>query len=159
MLRCDEIALASAGNVGCGKSAVAESFGCEMSETLDLPVYLYRLKVERTRERERARGHGQRSSAMPSPTSSSQCPYSLGRGGSGEEPQGEKAHHPPGVDPFSWTRVAEISCHGLWVGVILLELDRRMHAEGAAASLAVAEDLRCSKIALASWTRFSIGAG
>ncbi len=34
-----------AGDVGAGKSALAESFGCEMSETLDLPVYLYRLKL------------------------------------------------------------------------------------------------------------------
>jgi AAA+ superfamily predicted ATPase len=40
-----------AGDVGSGKSALAESFGCEMSDTLDLPVYLYRLKLS-------ARGSG-----------------------------------------------------------------------------------------------------
>jgi AAA+ superfamily predicted ATPase len=34
-----------AGDVGAGKTALAESFGCEMSETLDLPVYLHRLKL------------------------------------------------------------------------------------------------------------------
>ena len=34
-----------AGEVGCGKSALAESFGCEMADTLDLPVHLYRLKL------------------------------------------------------------------------------------------------------------------
>ena len=40
-----------AGDVGSGKSALAESFGCQMSETLDLPVFLYRLKLS-------ARGSG-----------------------------------------------------------------------------------------------------
>jgi AAA+ superfamily predicted ATPase len=34
-----------AGDVGCGKSALAESFGCDLAESLDLPVYLYRLKL------------------------------------------------------------------------------------------------------------------
>jgi AAA+ superfamily predicted ATPase len=34
-----------AGDVGCGKSALAESFGCDLAELLDLPVYLYRLKL------------------------------------------------------------------------------------------------------------------
>jgi AAA+ superfamily predicted ATPase len=34
-----------AGDVGCGKSALAESFGCDLAEELDLPVYLYRLKL------------------------------------------------------------------------------------------------------------------
>jgi AAA+ superfamily predicted ATPase len=34
-----------AGDVGCGKSALAESFGCDLAEALDLPVYLYRLKL------------------------------------------------------------------------------------------------------------------
>ena len=34
-----------AGDVGCGKSALAESFGCDLAETLDLPVFLYRLKL------------------------------------------------------------------------------------------------------------------
>ncbi|WP_208761462.1 AAA family ATPase [Microbispora hainanensis] len=34
-----------AGDVGSGKSALAESFGCDLSEQLDLPVYLYRLKL------------------------------------------------------------------------------------------------------------------
>ena len=34
-----------AGDVGCGKSALAESFGCELAESLDLPVFLYRLKL------------------------------------------------------------------------------------------------------------------
>jgi AAA+ superfamily predicted ATPase len=34
-----------AGDVGCGKSALAESFGCDLADELDLPVYLYRLKL------------------------------------------------------------------------------------------------------------------
>ena len=33
------------GDVGCGKSALAESFGCDLAETLNLPVFLYRLKL------------------------------------------------------------------------------------------------------------------
>lgn len=40
-----------AGDVGTGKSALAESFGCDLAETLGLPVYLYRLKLS-------ARGSG-----------------------------------------------------------------------------------------------------
>jgi AAA+ superfamily predicted ATPase len=40
-----------AGDVGAGKTALAESFGCDLAETLDLPVYLYRLKLS-------ARGSG-----------------------------------------------------------------------------------------------------
>lgn len=40
-----------AGDVGSGKSALAESFGCDLAEELDLPVYLYRLKLS-------ARGSG-----------------------------------------------------------------------------------------------------
>lgn len=34
-----------AGDVGSGKSALAESFGCDLAEFLDLPVMLYRLKL------------------------------------------------------------------------------------------------------------------
>jgi len=34
-----------AGDVGAGKSALAESFGCDLSDVLNLPVYLYRLKL------------------------------------------------------------------------------------------------------------------
>jgi AAA+ superfamily predicted ATPase len=34
-----------AGDVGAGKSALAESFGCDLAEFLDLPVFLYRLKL------------------------------------------------------------------------------------------------------------------
>ncbi len=34
-----------AGDVGAGKTALAESFGCAMADTLDVPVYLYRLKL------------------------------------------------------------------------------------------------------------------
>jgi AAA+ superfamily predicted ATPase len=34
-----------AGDVGSGKSALAESFGCDLAEHLNLPVYLYRLKL------------------------------------------------------------------------------------------------------------------
>lgn len=34
-----------AGDVGAGKSALAESFGCDLADLLDLPVYLYRLKL------------------------------------------------------------------------------------------------------------------
>ncbi len=34
-----------AGDVGTGKTALAESFGCELADTLDVPVYLYRLKL------------------------------------------------------------------------------------------------------------------
>lgn len=34
-----------AGDVGSGKTALAESFGCEMADALDVPVYLYRLKL------------------------------------------------------------------------------------------------------------------
>lgn len=34
-----------AGDVGCGKSALAESFGCDLADELDLPVFLYRLKL------------------------------------------------------------------------------------------------------------------
>jgi SpoVK/Ycf46/Vps4 family AAA+-type ATPase len=34
-----------AGDVGCGKTALAESFGCDLADTLDLPVFLYRLKL------------------------------------------------------------------------------------------------------------------
>jgi AAA+ superfamily predicted ATPase len=34
-----------AGDVGCGKSALAESFGCDLADSLDLPVFLYRLKL------------------------------------------------------------------------------------------------------------------
>jgi AAA+ superfamily predicted ATPase len=33
------------GDVGCGKSALAESFGCDLADHLDLPVFLYRLKL------------------------------------------------------------------------------------------------------------------
>lgn len=34
-----------AGDVGSGKTALAESFGCDLAERLDLPVFLYRLKL------------------------------------------------------------------------------------------------------------------
>ncbi|MER6018865.1 MULTISPECIES: AAA family ATPase [Streptomyces griseus group] len=34
-----------AGDVGSGKSALAESFGCDLSDFLNLPVFLYRLKL------------------------------------------------------------------------------------------------------------------
>jgi AAA+ superfamily predicted ATPase len=34
-----------AGDVGTGKSALAESFGCELAGELHVPVYLYRLKL------------------------------------------------------------------------------------------------------------------
>jgi AAA+ superfamily predicted ATPase len=34
-----------AGDVGCGKSALAESFGCDLADELDVPVFLYRLKL------------------------------------------------------------------------------------------------------------------
>jgi len=34
-----------AGDVGTGKSALAESFGCDLAEVLEVPVYLYRLKL------------------------------------------------------------------------------------------------------------------
>ncbi|GAA0256656.1 hypothetical protein GCM10010492_66970 [Saccharothrix mutabilis subsp. mutabilis] len=34
-----------AGDVGSGKSALAESFGCDLADMLDLPVFLYRLKL------------------------------------------------------------------------------------------------------------------
>lgn len=34
-----------AGDVGAGKTALAESFGCELSKDLGVPVYLYRLKL------------------------------------------------------------------------------------------------------------------
>jgi AAA+ superfamily predicted ATPase len=34
-----------AGDVGVGKTALAESFGCDLADTLDLPVFLYRLKL------------------------------------------------------------------------------------------------------------------
>ena len=34
-----------AGDVGCGKTALAESFGCDLADSLDLPVFLYRLKL------------------------------------------------------------------------------------------------------------------
>jgi AAA+ superfamily predicted ATPase len=34
-----------AGDVGCGKTALAESFGCDLAESLGLPVFLYRLKL------------------------------------------------------------------------------------------------------------------
>ncbi|MGW7431368.1 AAA family ATPase [Streptomyces sp. NPDC054861] len=34
-----------AGDVGSGKSALAESFGCDLADYLNLPVYLYRLKL------------------------------------------------------------------------------------------------------------------
>ncbi|MDQ0930796.1 AAA family ATPase [Streptomyces turgidiscabies] len=34
-----------AGDVGSGKSALAESFGCDLADQLDLPVFLYRLKL------------------------------------------------------------------------------------------------------------------
>ncbi|GLZ60949.1 AAA family ATPase [Micromonospora sp. NBRC 107095] len=34
-----------AGDVGCGKSALAESFGCDLADELDLPAFLYRLKL------------------------------------------------------------------------------------------------------------------
>lgn len=34
-----------AGDVGAGKTALAESFGCDLADHLDLPVYLYRLKA------------------------------------------------------------------------------------------------------------------
>lgn len=40
-----------AGDVGVGKTALAESFGCDLADELDLPVYLYRLKLS-------ARGSG-----------------------------------------------------------------------------------------------------
>lgn len=34
-----------AGDVGCGKSALAESFGCDLAQALSVPVMLYRLKL------------------------------------------------------------------------------------------------------------------
>ncbi len=34
-----------AGDVGAGKTALAESFGCDLADTLNLPVYLYRLRL------------------------------------------------------------------------------------------------------------------
>ncbi|MGW7531827.1 AAA family ATPase [Amycolatopsis sp. NPDC054798] len=34
-----------AGDVGSGKSALAESFGCDLADQLELPVFLYRLKL------------------------------------------------------------------------------------------------------------------
>lgn len=34
-----------AGDVGCGKSALAESFGCDLAQTLSVPATLYRLKL------------------------------------------------------------------------------------------------------------------
>ncbi|MGH3795646.1 MAG: AAA family ATPase [Pseudonocardiaceae bacterium] len=34
-----------AGDVGSGKTALAESFGCDLAETLNLPVFLYRLQL------------------------------------------------------------------------------------------------------------------
>ncbi|MEU0860826.1 AAA family ATPase [Streptomyces griseofuscus] len=34
-----------AGDVGSGKSALAESFGCDLADQLHLPVFLYRLKL------------------------------------------------------------------------------------------------------------------
>lgn len=34
-----------AGDVGAGKTALAESFGCDLADALDLPVFLYRLKL------------------------------------------------------------------------------------------------------------------
>jgi AAA+ superfamily predicted ATPase len=34
-----------AGDVGAGKSALAESFGCDLSDSLSVPVLLYRLKL------------------------------------------------------------------------------------------------------------------
>ncbi|MFF3843103.1 AAA family ATPase [Streptomyces sp. NPDC001930] len=34
-----------AGDVGSGKSALAESFGCDLADFLNLPAYLYRLKL------------------------------------------------------------------------------------------------------------------
>jgi AAA+ superfamily predicted ATPase len=34
-----------AGDVGSGKTALAESFGCDLADTLNLPVFLYRLKL------------------------------------------------------------------------------------------------------------------
>ena len=40
-----------AGDVGAGKTALAESFGGDLADTLNLPVYLYRLKLS-------ARGSG-----------------------------------------------------------------------------------------------------
>jgi AAA+ superfamily predicted ATPase len=40
-----------AGDVGSGKSALAESFGCDLADALGLPVFLYRLKLS-------ARGSG-----------------------------------------------------------------------------------------------------
>lgn len=33
------------GDVGVGKTALAESFGCDLADELDLPVFLYRLKL------------------------------------------------------------------------------------------------------------------
>lgn len=33
------------GDVGVGKTALAESFGCDLADTLNLPVFLYRLKL------------------------------------------------------------------------------------------------------------------
>jgi AAA+ superfamily predicted ATPase len=39
------------GDVGVGKTALAESFGCDLADALDVPVYLYRLKLS-------ARGSG-----------------------------------------------------------------------------------------------------
>lgn len=40
-----------AGDVGSGKTALAESFGCDLAEVLDVPVMLYRLRLS-------ARGSG-----------------------------------------------------------------------------------------------------
>ncbi len=40
-----------AGDVGSGKTALAESFGCDLADWMNLPVFLYRLKLS-------ARGSG-----------------------------------------------------------------------------------------------------
>ena len=37
--------LVFAGDVGSGKSALAETFGCDLADHLDVPVTLYRLKL------------------------------------------------------------------------------------------------------------------
>jgi AAA+ superfamily predicted ATPase len=69
-----------AGDVGCGKSALAESFGCDLSQQLSVPVKLYRLKLTA-----RGSGHvGEMTSLIGEAFESVGTEARFGRGKNGE---------------------------------------------------------------------------
>lgn len=71
--------LVFAGDVGSGKSALAESFGCDLADHLDVPVTLYRLKLSA-----RGTGHvGEMTSLIAEAFATVTREAKLGRGSDG----------------------------------------------------------------------------